>query len=90
MASIGLRAAIAHAAVDSVFRQNLLANPAQACSAAGYKLDGAELSSITGVITSDAFGANLTLGNLPVLFESTNALVNQVAPGDNPAEQEAI
>jgi hypothetical protein len=81
MASIGLRAAIAHAAVDSVFRQNLLANPAQACTAAGYKLGDAELNSIAEVLGGDAFGSGLVLSDLPVLFENATILVNDVAPG---------
>ena len=92
MASVSLRAAIAHAAVDNSLRQSLASNPALACSAAGYKLDEAELHSITEVISSDSFGVNFAAsGNLPALFEATANLVNEIAPAsDALAESKVI
>lgn len=81
MASIGLRTAIAHAAVDDAFRASLLSNPSRTCSAAGYKLEDAELLSITEVIAADAFGVSVgAAGNLPALFDATNRLVNEISP----------
>lgn len=88
MSSIGMRAAIAHAAVNGSFRQNVLSNPSTACAAAGYQLSSDELSSLREVIADDAFGASFSAGaNLPELFQETSSLVDTIAPLDNEPEE---
>lgn len=81
MATLGVRSAIAHAAVDDAFRQNFLAEPAKACSSVGYDLSSEELSSVMEVIADDSFGASFNATqNLPELFQETTSLVNEAGP----------
>lgn len=81
MASIGVRAAIAHAAVDAAFRRTLLQDPAAACTSAGYDLSSDELTSLSEVIADDAFGVSFSAkANLPEMFQETSEIVDSAAP----------
>lgn len=81
MAALGVRAAIAHAAVDASFRRSLLNSPADACYAAGYEMTADELASVHEVIADDAFGVTVASSrNLPELFEEATHLSDDLAP----------
>jgi len=81
MAALGVRAAIAHAAVDASFRQSLLNSPADACFAAGYEMTADELASVHEVIADDSFGVSVASSrNLPELFEEASHLSDELAP----------
>lgn len=80
MASLGVRSAIAHAAVDEGFRASLLADPASACRTAGYEVGESEISAIA-TLTEDSFGSTFYAAqSLPELFQNTHGLVEGLAP----------
>jgi hypothetical protein len=80
MATLGVRSAIAHAAVDEGFRRNLLADPVSACRTAGYEVSETEISAIAN-LAEDSFGTGFYAAqSLPDLFQNTHGVVEGLAP----------
>ena len=91
MATLGIRSAIAHAAVDETFRRSLLADPASACRKAGYEINETDLSTLS-VLNEGSFGTSFYAAqSLPDLFQGAHDVVTGLGPvSDNQPDQNEV